>query len=74
MLVNCNFQRGGGVLEKNPFCGGGMDFSGTTHCTSDEGRQRPPEIQKIIKRSDYQEVLKCLSPITTLQAVFSVTY
>ena len=25
MKVNCNFQRGGGDLRKNPFQGGGMD-------------------------------------------------
>ena len=27
MKLNWNFQRGAGVLEKNPFCGGGLDIS-----------------------------------------------
>jgi len=33
MKLNWNFQRGGGILEKNPFRGGGQVwiFSGTTH-------------------------------------------
>ena len=33
MKLNWNFQRGGGVLEKNPFHGGGMDiFWNYTFC------------------------------------------
>jgi len=26
MEINWNFQRGGEVFKKNPFCGGGMDI------------------------------------------------
>ena len=26
MKLNWNFQRGGGGLRKNPYCGGGMDI------------------------------------------------